>query len=104
MQLDLFGGVPFVRGSDTSRAAAKSIEGIVGRLNRLILHAVADSREHGMTCDEAEVTLNLRHQTCSSRITHLQQTGAIVDSGRRRLTRSRRKARVYVIPRYAPNQ
>lgn len=50
----------------------------------------------GATCDEVEVALGLRHQTASARLRELVLKGAIKDSGARRLTRSKRKAAVYV--------
>lgn len=51
--------------------------------------------EDGATCDEVEVVLGLRHQTASARIRDLVIAKRIFDTGRRRLTRSGRKARIY---------
>lgn len=48
-----------------------------------------------MTCDEVEIVTGLKHQTASARIRELALKGLIKDSGKRRLTRSGRKAVVY---------
>lgn len=61
-----------------------------------IFAVIAGRGDYGATCDEIEVVLELRHQTASARCTELTLSKHIVDSGRRRLTRSRRRARVYI--------
>jgi hypothetical protein len=85
---------PFVRGSDTSEAAAQSMMHTVGQL-RTRVHRVIESSPCGMTCDEVEVALKLRHQTASARVRELAIMGRIRDSGRRRKTRSGRSAVVW---------
>lgn len=52
--------------------------------------------EGGATCDEVEQALAMIHQTASARILELAQVGRIIDTGRRRPTRTGRNARVYV--------
>ena len=86
---------PFVRGSDTSEAAAESIEPSVPTLQACVF-ACFVAASSGLTCDEAEQETGLRHQTASARIRELVLLGAIHDSGRRRKTSSGRSARVYV--------
>lgn len=87
--------IPFVAGSDTSKAAAESVRGVAERDATLILAYI--KRVRGATCDEVEVALNLSHQTTSARCADLKnKLGLIVDSGERRRTRSGRKAAVYV--------
>lgn len=87
--------VPFVKGSDTSKAAAESIGGVVDRDRILILSFI--KRVDGATCDEIEVALGLSHQTASARCSDLKNKFClIVDSGERRKTRSGRNASVYV--------
>jgi hypothetical protein len=88
---------PHVAGSDTSRAAAESLRPHLAGLNARVYAAVESAGEDGRTCDEVEVLMDGRHQTISSRIRHLVQIGCLVDSGRRRRTRSGRTARVYVV-------
>lgn len=82
--------------SDTSEAAAESMEGEASSLRALVLQFIRESREYGSTCDEAEERLSLRHQTASARIRELVLRNRVTDSGRRRPTRSGRMAVVYV--------
>lgn len=58
----------------------------------------------GLTCDEVEVELNLRHQTASCFIRFLTQDGYLRDSGDRRITRAGRKAIVWETARYGNEQ
>ena len=87
---------PHVAGSDTSRAAAEAIRPHAPRQQDRALASIAARYSDGMTCDEVELELGLSHQTASARIRDLVKAGAIVDSGRRRPTRTGRKAAVYV--------
>jgi hypothetical protein len=82
-----------VRG-DTSTAAAKSVEISATALRKKVLDYVS-SQYDGVTCDEVEAKLVMRHQTCSARIRELVMFGQLIDTGRRRQTRSGRSARVY---------
>jgi len=102
-QPDLFDGYPdrpgHVRGSDTSRAAADSFgDDDLSRQKRLIMGRF-ETKPDGLTCDEIEVVLGFRHQTASARIRELVLTGFLLDTGRRRHTRSGRPARVYAVVR-----
>ena len=81
---------------DTSIAAAESMKPHVGTMRERVLERVRRSGTSGLTCDEAEVSLGLSHQTCSARFRELSKARVIVDSGVRRPTRSGRKAVVYV--------
>lgn len=56
----------------------------------------------GSTCDELEVALLMSHQTTSARVRDLAKAGKIVDSGRRRLTRTGRKAIVWAVVEKGP--
>jgi hypothetical protein len=90
------GHVPHVAGCDTSAAAADSLDGLpVTALRAAVLKAIAAAPQ-GLTCDQVETRLALRHQTASARIRELSIMGMIEDSGRRDRTRSGRSARVYV--------
>lgn len=84
---------------DTSRAAASSIKPIASQLRAKVLNVIRlgvdYSCEKGATCDEVEKILRLPHQTVSARVHELMKSGAIVDSGERRLTTSKRKAIVW---------
>jgi transposase len=85
----------FARGSDTSAAAALSVDG--PKLRELVLFTIRASGHRGMTCDEIEQILDMRHQTISARVNELRNGGWIVDSGIRRPTRSNRNAVVWVV-------
>jgi hypothetical protein len=87
-----------VRDCDTSEAAADSLaDDQLSRLRLAVFTLVKGRGDRGATCDEVEVELSMRHQTASARIRELVLLGWLVDSERRRLTRSVRFARVYVV-------
>jgi hypothetical protein len=79
---------------DTSIAAAKSVEPSATALRKKVLD-YASLQHEGVTCDDVEAKLSMRHQTCSARIRELVMFGQLVDTGARRKTRSGRSARVY---------
>jgi hypothetical protein len=83
----------FASTSDTSAAAALSVS--AADLREEVLFAIRASGAHGMTCDEIETLLEMRHQTASARVHELQRGKWIKDSGQRRATRSGRKATVW---------
>jgi hypothetical protein len=86
----------YVRGVDTSRDAADSLkDSALSRLRLMILGWISARGEHGATCDEVEAELDLIHQTASARIRELVLMNRLYDTGRRRLTRTNRQARVY---------
>lgn len=90
---------PSVDGSDTSEAAAASIQPHLGALQAQVLDCIARHRDchlvDGLTCDEVEWILEMKHQTASARILELRKKGLLRDSGYRRKTRSGRKAVVW---------
>jgi predicted ArsR family transcriptional regulator len=53
------------------------------------------------TCDEMEIALGMRHQSCSARFAELKAEGIIEATGERRPTRSGRDARVFRLRREA---
>lgn len=83
-------------GSSTSKAAAASLRPVVGTLRRAVLDAVVAAGEEGVTCDELEAAMEGRHQTVSPRLYELRNQGFVVDSSRKRRTRSGRMAIVWV--------
>lgn len=90
-QGDLF--PPYVRGSDTSAAAAESMAELTGELRQRVYRFISN-RTFGATCDEVEVALGLRHQTASARCYELKHMGWIYETNQRRPTRSGRQATV----------
>ncbi|MBW2169840.1 MAG: hypothetical protein JRG69_11390 [Deltaproteobacteria bacterium] len=93
---DLYGGMPPHQKMDTSVAAARAVEGDVGRLQAAVLRYIQGCGDDGATDDELEVQLGLSHQSVSARRRELVLKGKVRDSGRRRLTRRNRKAAVWV--------
>jgi hypothetical protein len=95
-------GVPFVKGSETSAAAAESMvdhsTNIELQVLSYFMHMAAYS---GATDDEIEQHLGLKHQTASARRRQLERRGMVVkmyEGGKRvrRPTRSGRLAGVYI--------
>ena len=82
--------------SETSRAAAKSINSSAGTLRDTILEYIVRCGAIGATCDEIEVHFEMRHQTASARVKELRDAGRIDRTAAVRPTRSGRKAFVYV--------
>ena len=91
--------VPYTRGSETSRLAAESVRGKLGRIQRQIYEYVGFTGDQGSTCDEAELALGLSHQTCSARFRELTRRGWLSKTLEKRKTRSGRGARVYITDR-----
>ena len=91
-QLDLYPNVPGYQPTDTSKAAAKSMEPHVTRIAGFVLERL---RMYPQTCEEVEKGLGLRRSTASARITELRLKGKIEDTGERRPTESGRKAIVW---------
>lgn len=77
----------------TSKAAAESIESSASGLRGLVYDTLKNHPK-GLTTDEVEVILDMRHQTISARMWELERRGQIGDTGNRRKTRSNRMARV----------
>ena len=89
------GEPPFVAGSDTSEDAAMSVSLEAPVIRAKCLALIERSGTVGVTCDELEVMLRMRHQTISARVRELVLMEEIYDTGARRKTRSGRGARVY---------
>lgn len=87
---------PFVKGSDTSKAAADSIKPFVAADKAKVFQYIEKQGDAGSTDDQIEVALDLRHQTASARRRDLVLDGAVKDSRERRKTRSGRSAAVWV--------
>jgi predicted transcriptional regulator len=78
---------------ETSREAYDAIQPHAGTLRGKILTSIR--HEGGLTLDEVCWRDGLLHQSASARIRELAQMGEIVDSGKRRKTRSGRNAIVW---------
>jgi hypothetical protein len=82
--------------SETSGEAADAIAPAAGRLQRLALAAIRDAGDHGLTADELAAALNMTRWSIQPRTSELRRKSLIVDSGKRRLNASGRRAIVWV--------
>lgn len=99
-QGELYGGLPpFERGSDTSRTAAVALEGSGQRNAKRarVYKFIIDRGEYGATDSEIERALGMGGNTERPRRRELVLMGLVVDSGKRRLTATRRQAAVWVV-------
>lgn len=92
------GRAPFESGSDTSEAAAESIASVASSMRFGVLSAIRRAGDRGMTSDEIERSLGLRHQTASARMRELA-LGGHVERAERRLTSSGRQAWAWRVKR-----
>lgn len=81
---------------NTSLAAWESIQEVQASIESCILNEILCANSAGLTCDEIEQALDLKHQTASAAIRHLREKDFVYDTGRRRPTRSGRAAIVWM--------
>jgi hypothetical protein len=89
-------------GNAESAAAFESLSHLE-RDRHIIWSTIAQAGPMGLTCDEAEQKLDIRHQSCSARITELKARGLLLIIGKRP-TRSGRNAAVYIALLYHENE
>jgi hypothetical protein len=92
--------VPPSNGVPTSNEAAKAIEPVAQRQRDILFRYVCDQIVHGTTNQEAEEALGMPAQTITPRMLEIRKEGLVTDSGLKRLTRSGRKAIVWIDARY----
>lgn len=96
------GGIPpYVRGSDTSEDAARSLTRINAK-QRLVYEYLARCGTEGATDEEMQRFVPMEASTQRPRRVELVERGAAVDSGRRRLTVAKRRAVVWIIGPVVP--
>jgi len=91
---------PFQAHSDTSAAAAASVRPDQNRLQRVVYEALVGSEAGGMTDEELQAHTGLGPSTQRPRRVELVAAGDVVDSGRRRKTRSGRQAVVWILRKF----
>ena len=96
LQPDLFVGTPYVRGSETSRAAAERIAPNANTLRAAVYAFLVRCERHGATDEEVCDALGMGGSTERPRRVELVDGGFVVDSGRQRQTRSGRRAVVWM--------
>ena len=83
---------------ETALEAAEQMAGRAGSDAYRVLMALRNAYKRGsigLTVDQLEQDLKMRHQSCSARVNQLRDEGWIVDSGQRMETRSGRAAIVW---------
>lgn len=95
--LDTQLGLPFQSHSKTSKEAAVAIEGSAGTLRHQVWGFLVGRGDAGATDEEIQNMLELNPSTQRPRRIELVNGGLVRDSGRTRLTQSRRKATVWEI-------
>ena len=86
--------LPYVKGSETSKAAAESMIDHAPSVRRRIWEFLLQQGGCGATDDEIEVALGLSHQPASARRNALVRDGGAAPANFRRPTRSGRLAQV----------
>lgn len=81
---------------ENSRVAARRAAQHRAIDRQRIVDYVRSLGEAGATCDEIEVALDMRHQTCGPRCTELKRDGLLRETNLRRNTRSGSPAAVLV--------
>ena len=89
-------GAPYTPNSVTSREAAESIADVAGRLRRQVYQYIVSRGDGGTTDDGAEVVLDMKHTTYTARRGELVKQGLVTDSGNKGVTRSGRRATIWV--------
>jgi hypothetical protein len=93
----LYGGKPpSQKHSETSRAAAERIKSRIGPLHAEVVEFLK-SHAGGATDEEMQRDIPMPANTQRPRRVELTEMGRIVDSNRRKLTRSKRHAVVWVL-------
>lgn len=81
--------------TDTSAAAAESIEGETGTLRRKVFDFIISRGARGATLNEMEELLPMTGNTLRPRRKELEGMGAVVDSGKRRINKGGRETIVW---------
>lgn len=87
---------PYVKNSDTSKAAAKAMLGKTGSVRRRIYLRIKLAGAYGCTDEQIQVAEGIDPSTERPRRVELVQAGLIRDSGRRRDLKSGRTAVVWI--------
>jgi predicted transcriptional regulator len=87
--------VPGHEDAATSKAAAASVARTAASMRTKVFRAILEAGYAGMTCNEIEIALGMRHQTASARVRELFLLADINDWHLVRKTRSGRNATVW---------
>lgn len=92
---------PYVAHSETSRAAAESIEPDAATLRGKVLALLRQRRHQGATDEEMQAVLRMNPSTQRPRRIELCNADLVMDSNRHRNTRSGRRAVVWIAREFA---
>ena len=79
-----------------SATAYQKVKPAIPSMREVVLDLITERGSYGATDDEVEFVTGMKHQTASARRRELVLKGEVVDSGRRRPTRSDCPATVWV--------
>jgi hypothetical protein len=86
----------FVRGSETSKAAAEAVDVHAGLMRNQVLAFIRARGDEGATDQEVSLALDMDSDTARARRCELRDSGLVRDNGRRRPTASGRRAVAWV--------
>jgi hypothetical protein len=88
--------IPPTNGVSTSNEAAAAIMPYAERQRDRLLQFIIEQGMTGSTAQEAEIPLGMPAQTITPRLLEIRKDGLVKDSGVKRMTRSKRRARVWI--------
>lgn len=98
---DRYPDLPGHRGVDTSIDAAETVAPAAGRLQRIVLAAIADAGPAGRSTNELAEQLHLERGSVQPRTSELRSKRLIADSGLRRANANGKRAIVWTLPEHA---
>lgn len=94
--MNVYPDYPGYQATDTSAEAAEAISEHLGRLQAMVLTAIAKRGSMGLTAHETATVLQSDRTAIQPRLSELRRKGRIVDSGLRRLNASGKRAIVWI--------
>lgn len=95
-EVDIPAVLPHVKGSETSEESARKLSTRERAVKNE--HKIKDLlAQQEVTCDQAEVLLDIPHHSCSSRFSAMKKRNEIHETGKKRVTRYGNKAAVYAL-------
>jgi hypothetical protein len=88
--------LPFVKGSETSEAAAKSMKSKAATDREKVFAFLVSMGDHGATDEELQESIPMNPSSERPRRVELVKQGHVGDSGKRRPTTSGRSATVWI--------
>lgn len=99
-RLNLWALPAHVLESETSREAATKIKNSAPHIRGRVYDLIKASRRYGRTDEEVQIMMALNPSTQRPRRVELVRAGAVFDSGRKRKTKSGRRAVVWIAAQF----